>query len=159
MGGVVVAPSRSRLAHLPCEQKIMYKPRPLRLSGSRRNWPWRCSRCFLEGIVYTVALSEPDLCPLLGDLMFHKCLPCVLGLEIPDEPWIPQFRCYAQIFTAAHHGVGFAAFGSGWYAVFREVVLFASGYRDESRRNQHLFHHLSSLVILTFHVRRVHTPW
>lgn len=64
--------------------------------------------------------------------MFHKGLFPHFRHEFLDEAGIPELGGDAEVFAAAHEGVGFAAFGGGGDAVWVEVLLFAAGYGDES---------------------------
>ena len=72
--------------------------------------------------------------PLLRRNMLHHTLPPHLRDEALNKPRIPEFARDAEVFAAAHQGVGFAALGRGWDAAGVEVLLFAAGYGDEARR-------------------------
>jgi len=99
-------------------------------SSSRRSEPL----CLLERIPNLRILPQPDLFLLFRVHVLHPYFPDVLFLEFPDEDWVPELACNAQIFTAAEEGVGFAAFGCGGDAIGGEVVLLAAGDGDESIR-------------------------
>lgn len=64
--------------------------------------------------------------------MLHPYLLRIRSNEGADEAGIPQLAGDAEVFAAAHQGVGFAAFGGGGDAVRGEVVHFAAGDGDES---------------------------
>jgi hypothetical protein len=64
--------------------------------------------------------------------MFYPHLPRQLGAKFTYKPRVPEFARDAQIFAAAHQGVGFAAFGRSGDAVWVEVLLLTAGYRDKS---------------------------
>lgn len=49
-----------------------------------------------------------------------------------DPARVPQLRGNAEIFAAAHHAVGLAAFGGGGDGIGGEVWLLAAGDGDES---------------------------
>ena len=70
--------------------------------------------------------------PLLRQRMLHHQLPRMLFHEPPYVPGVPELASDAEVFAAAHEGVGFAAFGCGGDAVGVEVALFAAGDGDES---------------------------
>lgn len=64
--------------------------------------------------------------------MLYPHLLCQLARKLADKARIPELRRNAQIFTAAHQGVGLAALGGGGDAVGVKVLLFAAGYGDEA---------------------------
>lgn len=86
----------------------------------------------LPGIRYWVILSKPNLRPTLCCHMFHKRLTGVFGSKLADPAGVPELASHAKIFTAAHHGVGFAALCCGGDAVGGEIVLFAARDGDEA---------------------------
>ena len=47
--------------------------------------------------------------------------------ELAYETRVPQFRSDAQVFTAAHQGVGLAALGCSRDAIVVEIGLFTTG--------------------------------
>lgn len=59
--------------------------------------------------------------------MFNKCLFSTRGQELLDEARVPQFTRNTKILTAAHQGIGLAAFCGSWDAIRIEVLLFAAG--------------------------------
>lgn len=71
--------------------------------------------------------------PLLRRRMLHNHLPDMALHEPSNESRIPEFAGDAQVLTAAHQGVGFAALGGGRDAVRVEVLLFAAGDGYETR--------------------------
>lgn len=64
--------------------------------------------------------------------MFDESFTSMLGLELPDESWVPQLTGNPQVFAAPHHCVGFATFGRSRDAIFIEVVLFSASDRYKS---------------------------
>lgn len=97
----------------------------------------RTARCWggrgidLERIFDLVIFPHPDFPPLLGLLVLHPDLLCMLRDEPPDKTWVPQFAGYTEVFAAPHECIGFAAFDSRWDAFGRKVILFATGNRYE----------------------------
>lgn len=91
-----------------------------------------CSGGLFVWVGYRITLPQPNLRPLLGDLVFDKGLSTVLGLPLSDISRIPQFAGYAQIFTTSHKRVGLTPLRCGRDPVLVEVVLFTSCNRDQS---------------------------
>lgn len=83
---------------------------------------------FLERILRRIVFSQHNLLLLLGSDMLDPHLLCQFTRKLADETRIPEFACNTEIFTAAHKGVGFAAFGGGGNAIGVEVLLFATSY-------------------------------
>lgn len=96
----------------------------------------RCCRCcsggLFVGVGYRITLPQPNLGPLLGDLVFDKDLSTVLGLPLSDISRIPQFAGNAQIFTTSHERVGLTPLRCSRDTVLVKVVLFTSCNRDQS---------------------------
>ena len=101
----------------------------------------RTARCWggrgvdLERIFDLIIFPHPDFPPLLGLLVLHPDLLCMLRNELPDETWVPQFAGYAKVFATPHECIGLAAFDSRWDAFGRKVILFATGNRHEPVSN------------------------
>lgn len=72
--------------------------------------------------------------PLLRHHVLDDDLTRVGRQEFTDEARVPEFRGDAQIFAAAHKGVGLAAFGRGRDAFGVKVLLFTTGDGDESEK-------------------------
>ena len=85
----------------------------------------------LEGISHGIILPQDNLLFLLLGHVLHPDLLRHVPGKCPDEPRVPELRRNAQVFTASHEGVGFAAFGSGGDAVRVEVLLLAAGCRHK----------------------------
>lgn len=64
--------------------------------------------------------------------MLDPDLVTVLLFELADEPRVPELRGDAEVFAAAHEGVGLAALAGGGDVVFAEVLAFSAGLGDES---------------------------
>lgn len=94
---------------------------------SRSIFCLRPKLCLLERILWLIIHSQPYLLLLLRGHMLDPDLLCVALHELSDKPWIPELRCNAQIFAAAHQGVGLAALGGRWDTFRGEVLLFAAG--------------------------------
>lgn len=90
----------------------------------------------LERIFDLIIFPHPDFPPLLGLLVLHPDLLCMLRNEFPDKTWVPQFAGYAKVFATPHECIGLAAFDSRWDAFGRKVILFATGNRYEPSSNR-----------------------
>jgi hypothetical protein len=88
----------------------------------------------LEGVFQLVILSHKVLSPLLCHDMLDNHLLGHLFHVFSDESRIPEFRSNAQIFAAAHKGIGLATFGCGGDAIGVKVLLLSTCYRDKSGR-------------------------
>lgn len=97
------------------------------VDGVRFSCRWGSTSRLFVGIRYRILLPQPVLRPLFGDLVFYERLFSIFGLPRLDKSRVPELGGDSQIFTAAYHSVGFAAFGSSWDTVLREIVLFATG--------------------------------
>lgn len=64
--------------------------------------------------------------------MLDPDLVAVLLFELADEPRVPELRGDAEVFAAAHEGVGLAALAGGGDVVFAKVLAFSAGLGDES---------------------------
>lgn len=98
----------------------------------------RClgGRCVdLERIFDLIIFPHPDFPPLLGLLVLHPDLLCMLCNELPDETWVPQFAGNTEVFAASHECIRLAAFYGSWDAFGRKVILFATGNGYESDLN------------------------
>ena len=86
----------------------------------------------LKRMPYRIILPHPNLFLLLRHYMLHPNLLPVLRYEFPDIPRVPQLTGDAQVFTAAHQRVGFAALGRGGDGLRRKVVHLAARDGHES---------------------------
>jgi len=80
----------------------------------------------LERVSYVIILTHPVLPPLLADNMFdHRLLR--LGLEkLANEPRVPEFTSHAQVLTAPHKCIRFAALCRCWNSIWIEILLLAT---------------------------------
>lgn len=86
----------------------------------------------LVWVLCTIILSKDNLPLLLRARMLDPYLPCPFRREVADESWVPELRRNAQVFTAAHQRVGFAALRGSGYAVWVEVLLLTTCDRNQS---------------------------
>ena len=88
----------------------------------------KASFILFPGVLYRITFPDPYRAFLLRYLMLHKHLSSMLVLKLPNESWVPEFTCHAQVLTTAHHRVRFATFGGGRYRLWRKIILFAARY-------------------------------
>ena len=88
------------------------------------------SSSLFERVLDRVFLPQVKLPPLLRDDVLNKHFLGVILQKFPDEPWIPKLARNAEVFTASPQSCRLATLDSGWYAIWIEIVLLASGDRN-----------------------------
>ena len=83
-----------------------------------------------------IILAQPDLRLSLIHDVFHEHLARMRGLEFADESRVPEFAGDSEILATPHQCVGSTALRCSGDTVWREVILFTAGDRDETVNRQ-----------------------